>query len=253
MKDPRCILITGASSGIGAALALAYAAAGVRLALGGRDPSRLEAVAAACRRRSAEVAMAAVDVTDADAMARWIEDADQASAIDLVIANAGIGAGTDAGFESAAQTRAVFAANVDGVVNTVLPLVPRFVARRRGQIALMSSLASFRGFPGAPTYCASKAALRVWGEGLRGDLARHGVEVNVVCPGFVESPMTARNKFPMPLLMSAERAAGIVRRGLARNRARIAFPFPMYAAVWLLGTLPPFLTDPLLRPMPRKR
>jgi short-subunit dehydrogenase len=116
----------------------------------------------------------------------------------------------------------------------------------------MSSLASFRGFPGAPTYCASKAAVRVWGEALRGDLSRHGIEVSVICPGFVVSRMTGKNDFPMPLLMSAERAAAIIKRGLARNRGRIAFPFSMYALSWLLGALPPVLTDPLLRRLPKK-
>src|SRR4029453_5777711 len=131
--------------------------------------------------------------------------------------------------------------------NPELPLVPRFTKRRRGQFALMSSLASFRGFPGAPAYCASKAALRIWGEALRGDLAPHGVEVSVICPGFVMSRMTPRNKFRMPMLMPAEQAAAIIQRGLARNRARIAFPFPLYVAAWLAGVLPPALTDPLFR------
>lgn len=252
MRDPRSILITGASSGIGEALALAYAEPGMRLALGGRDPGRLEAVAAACRARAAEVAAAVIDVTDRAAMARWLEDCERARPVDLVIANAGIGAGTEEGAESEAQTRDIFAVNLDGVLNTVMPLIPRFLARGRGQIALMSSLASFRGFPGAPTYCASKAALRVWGEGLRGDLGPRGVEVSVICPGFVVSRMTARNKFRMPFLMPADRAAAIVRRGLARDRGRIAFPWPMYFAIWLAGTLPPILTDPLFRGLPKK-
>jgi short-subunit dehydrogenase len=252
MQNPRSLLITGASSGIGEALAMAYAASGVSLALTGRDGTRLEAVAAACRQRGAVVRAATVDVTDAEAMARWIDTVDSATLIDLVVANAGIGAGTGGGFETADQTRAVFAVNVDGVVNTVLPLIPRLVARGRGQIALMSSLAAFRGFPGAPTYCASKAAVRTWGEGLRGDLHRHGVGVSVVCPGFVVSRMTARNTFRMPFLMPAERAAAIIKRGLARNRGRIAFPFPMYLAVWLAGALPPVLTDPLFRMLPKK-
>jgi short-subunit dehydrogenase len=252
MQSPRSLLITGASSGIGEALAMAYAASGVSLALTGRDATRLESVAAACRQRGAVVRAAAVDVTNADALARWIDDVDAAAPIDLVIANAGIGAGTGGGFETAAQTRAVFAVNLDGVVNTVLPLIPRFVARGRGQIALMSSLAAFRGFPGAPTYCASKAAIRTWGEGLRGDLHRHGVEVSVICPGFVISRMTARNEFRMPFLMPADRAAVIIKRGLARNRGRIAFPFLMYFAAWLTGALPPLLTDPLFRMLPKK-
>jgi short-subunit dehydrogenase len=253
MKDPRSILITGASSGIGEALALAYAGPGVSLALSGRDAGRLEAVAAACRRRAAAVQARLIDVADREAMARWIEEIDRAAPIDLVIANAGIGVGATAGVEGEEQVRRVFDVNLVGAFNTVLPLIPKLAARRRGQIALVSSLASFRGFPGSPTYCGTKAALRVWGEGLRGDLRAHGVGVSVVCPGFVESRITARNEFPMPLLMSAERAAAIVKRGLARNRGRIAFPFPMYFALWLLGTLPPLLTDPLLMRLAKKR
>lgn len=248
----RRILITGASSGIGAALASAYAEHGVSLALGGRDHARLAATGDACRMRGAEVETAAIDVTDSAAMRRWIEAADDRAPLDLVVANAGISAGTGTDGESEAQARAIFAINIDGVINTAWPALQRMERRGRGQIALMSSLAAFRGFPGAPAYCASKAAVRVWGEGLRGDYAARGVAVSVICPGYVESPMTAVNDFPMPLLMSAERAARIIKRGLARNRARIAFPFPMYAAAWLLGLLPPGLTDPLLRRLPKK-
>ena len=116
----------------------------------------------------------------------------------------------------------------------------------------MSSLASFRGFPGAPAYCASKAAARIWGEALRGDLWDSGIRVSVICPGYVASPMTARNQFHMPLLMDADRAARIIKRGLAQGRARIAFPWPLYFASWLLGLLPPLLTDGLLRRLPKK-
>jgi short-subunit dehydrogenase len=253
MRNPRSIVITGASSGIGEALALAYAAPGVALALTGRDDRRLAAVAAACRVKSATARAAAVDVADRAAMARWLMEIDDAAPVDLVIANAGVGAGSADGAESESQVRALFAVNLDGAFNTVLPLLPRLIARRRGQIGLMSSLASFRGFPGAPAYCASKAAVRVWGEALRGDLRGHGLQVSVICPGYVTSRMTERNKFPMPFLMPAERAAAIIMRGLARDRARIAFPFPTYFAAWLLGALPPTLTDPLLRRLPRKR
>ena len=253
MEPPRSIVITGASSGIGEALALAYAGPGVALALTGRDGDRLAAVAAACRARSAEARADVIDVVDRSAMARWLTDIDTATPVDLVIANAGIGAGSADGTESADQVRRVFAVNLDGAFNTVLPLLPAMIGRGRGQIALMSSLAAFRGFPGAPAYCASKAALRVWGEALRGDLRRHGVRLSVICPGYVASRMTARNKFPMPFLMPAERAARIIMRGLERDRARIAFPFPTYVMAWLLGGLPPGLTDPLLRRLPRKQ
>lgn len=255
MKDPRSILITGASSGIGEALALAYAGPGVSLALTGRDAGRLEAVAAACRARSARVETALIDVADRDGMERWIATLDRATPIDLVIANAGKGAtSTDSNDpEMDRRTRAVFAVNIDGVLNAVLPLIPRFVERRRGQIALMSSLVSFRGVPGATSYSASKAAVRMWGEGLRGDLHDFGVEVSVVCPGFVRSRMTDRNKFHMPFLLTADRAADIIKGGLARNRGRIAFPLPMYVFAWFVGGMPPLLTDPLFRRAAKKQ
>ena len=253
MRNPRSILITGASSGIGAALARHYAAPGVTLALGGRDESRLEAVAGDCRKAGAGAITEIVDVTDAAAVRRWVAAADDTAPLDLAIASAGISGGTRGGGESTKQTRAIFAVNIEGAVNTVQPAADRMGVRGYGQIALMSSLAGFRGMPGAPAYGASKAAIRSYGEALRGHLHGRGVGVSVVCPGFIRTPMTAVNDFPMPFLMEPERAARIIARGLARNRARIAFPWPMYALVWLLGALPPGWTDAALRKMPEKR
>src|SRR5690349_6050841 len=187
MRDPRTILITGASSGLGAALADAYAAPGVTLALTGRDPGRLDAVAERCRAAGAAVRGAVLDVTGRDALAAWIAEVDAATPIDLAIANAGVAAGgrdaADADADANAARR-VLATNIDGVLNTVLPLVPAMRRRRRGQIALMSSLAGFRGLPGAAAYCASKAAVRVYGEALGGPLRHDGVTVSVICPGF---------------------------------------------------------------------
>jgi short-subunit dehydrogenase len=116
----------------------------------------------------------------------------------------------------------------------------------------MSSMAGFRGFPGAPAYCASKAAVKVWGESLRGELWGQGIEVSVICPGYVRTAMTAENKFSMPLLMDPERAARIMIRGLAANRARVAFPKRIYAMVWLLSGMPPGVTDSLFRRLPKK-
>ncbi len=251
-SDPAHVLITGASSGLGAALALAFARPGALLSLAGRDELRLNGVAHAARSRGAEIEAAALDVRDRDAMAAWVVAADQRRPIDLVIANAGISGGTHGGPESAEQTRAVFAVNLDGVLNTVLPLIPRMIERGSGQIALVSSLAGHRGFPGAPAYCASKAAVKVWGESLRGELAPKGVRVSVVMPGFVKTHMTDVNDFPMPFLMSAERAAEIIRGGLAKDRARIAFPWPMAMAAWFVAALSPAILDPLLRKLPKK-
>ena len=138
-------------------------------------------------------------------MAGWIAEAGAEGPRDLVIANAGIswGTGSPTGgddtvpVEDPVQVREIMAVNIDGVVNTVLPALGQMLdgsapkSGGRGQIAIMSSLAGFRGLPSAPTYGASKAAVRSWGEGLRGHLARHGVKVSVICPGFVESPMPA--------------------------------------------------------------
>ena len=251
MKAPVSILITGASSGLGAGLARAYARPGVFLHLSGRDAQRLEAVAEACRAKGAEVSARQLDVTDRDAAAAWVEASDADRPLDLVIANAGISGGTGDG-ESDHQTRAIFAVNVDGVFNTVLPAVPLLRARRTGQIAIMSSLAGFRGFPGAPAYCASKAAVRVWGEGLRGELAPHGIGVSVICPGFVTTPMTAVNRFKMPFLMDVEQASAIMMRGLAANRGRIAFPWQTHLLARLGGCLPNALMDVIAAKMPKK-
>lgn len=252
MRDPRSIVVTGASSGLGQALALAYAAPGVRLALSGRDAGRLEGVAAAARAKGATVATGRVDAADKDAMADWLNGADAAAPVDLLIANAGISAGSGLGGESEEQARRIFSVNVDGVFNSVFPLLGPMRARRRGQIALMASLAGFRGVAGAPAYCASKAAVRVWGEGLRGELARDGVGVSVICPGFVRSRMTAKNPFPMPFLMDADKAAAIIKQGLAADRGRISFPWPMAAGAWLLSALPVGWTDRLSAMGPKK-
>ncbi|MEC9167112.1 MAG: SDR family NAD(P)-dependent oxidoreductase [Pseudomonadota bacterium] len=250
--SPRAILITGASSGLGAALARHYAAAGVRLFLHGRDDARLAAVAAACTKAGAAVETHIGEVTDAAAMAAWIAACDHAQPLDLVIANAGISGGTAGGPEGADQVRRIFAVNVDGVLNTVLPAVAAMTARGQGQIAVMSSIAGFLGLPNAPAYCASKTAVKTLGEGMRGPIAAAGVAVTVICPGYVKTPMTDANDFTMPFLMSVERAAGLIAAGLAANKARIAFPWPMVAAVRLLALLPPDMLAWLMARLPAK-
>lgn len=254
-NSPKSILITGASSGIGEALALDYAAPGTTLALSGRDSARLNAVAEACRARGAIADAHLVDVTDRIEMENWLAFAEARAPLDLVIANAGISGGTSGTpgkGEGPHQARRIFDINVTGLLNTVLPAIGPMQQRGHGQIALMSSAAAFRGMPSAPAYSASKAAVRAYGEALRGTLAPAGIRVSVICPGFVRSRITDANRFHMPLLMDADRAARIIRRGLARNKARIAFPFPTYFGAWLLGALPPVLTDPLVRKLPEK-
>ena len=169
-RRPAAILITGASSGLGEALARAYAAPGITLFLSGRDRLRLHGVADACRAAGAEVHALVINVTQAVPMATWIKQCDALRPLDLVVANAGISAGTGGGGEGEEQTRAIFATNLDGVMNTVFPALAVMRPRRHGQIAIMASLAGYRGLPGAPAYCASTAAVMTWGEGLRGHL-----------------------------------------------------------------------------------
>ena len=243
----KSILITGASSGIGAALARVYAAPGTILFLGGRDSARLEAVANECAGLGARARPSIVDVTDADAGARWIGASDDTAPLDLVIANAGIavGIGTGAGpFEKEAERiRHMLDVNVGGTLNTIIPAIARMRPRRRGQIGIVSSLASFVGAPGAGAYCASKAAQRLLGEALRVELADDGIAVSVICPGFIRTPMIAGNPHPMPFLMEADQAAATIKRGLAADRGRIAFPLPMYWLIFLGACLPRALTE----------
>jgi short-subunit dehydrogenase len=247
MKSFTSIVITGASSGIGEALALDYAAPGVALALTGRDPARLDAVAAACRAKGATVVANTIDVVDRERLAAWLVAFDDAHPVDLVIANAGVSIDKDnSSLDDFSVIRKTFDVNVGGVLNTVEPLLSRLTARRRGQIAVMASLASFIGLPYSASYNASKAAVRVWGESIRYVLKKSGVGVSVICPGFVVSRITANAPFPMPFLMTSARASSIIRRGLERNHARIAFPVGTKAAVWFGQTLPGRWTARLL-------
>lgn len=242
---PSVILITGASSGIGAALAMGYAAEGVTLLLTARNEERLNAVAQSCRARGATVHIEAVDVTDKPRLAEWILRMDVHHPVDLVIANAGISAGTFSGGEALEAAEAVFDVNVTGVINTIHPLLPRMTERKAGQVAIMASLASLRPLPSAPAYSASKAAVRFYGEALRPLLKQHGVFVSVICPGWITTPLTDVNDFPMPFIMSSERAASIIIHRLAQKKSCIAFPYRLYFLLRILALLPLRLTDPL--------
>lgn len=245
----RHILITGASGGLGAALAKAYAEPGVVLALAGRDRARLTEVADRCRQRGAEVLASQVDVTDAQAVMDWVRATDRAYPLELVIANAGVASTLAAGQggESWQDIRRVFDTNVYGTLATLSPAIEAMTARGRGQVALMSSLGAYVGMPISPAYNASKAALKVYGEGLRGLLAERGVGVTVICPGFVKSAMSDAYPGPRPFLVAADDAAARIRAGLAGNRALIAFPFPLALAMRLLAALPTWASLALQR------
>jgi NAD(P)-dependent dehydrogenase (short-subunit alcohol dehydrogenase family) len=250
------VLITGASSGIGRALALALAGPGVTVHLAGRDQARLGLTADAAAVVGAIVKPRLIDVRDPDAMAEWIAAAGR---LDLVVANAGISAGAphDA-LEPAVQVRAVFATNLDGVLNTVLPAIevmrtqPSGPDGVRGRIAVVASIAAFVPAPGAGAYCASKAAIDTWTVANARSARTMGIQLSSVCPGYIRTPMTVNNRFLMPGLMDAERACRIILRGIEAGRVRIAFPWWLAVLARIAALLPPRLLGTLLATQPSK-
>ena len=248
------MLITGASSGIGAALARGYANPHRILILHGRDDARLAGVARDCEARGAQVITTLFDLRDSATAIAMLTELSAAHVIDLAIVNAGVSSGTAAGdtatggpTEPWERARAVMAVNIEGALATVAGVLPAMQQRRSGQIALISSLAAYIGMPMTPVYCASKAAVKVYGEALRGGLESQGIAVNVVLPGFVRTPMSERFYVAKPFMISPERAAVSIRRGLARNRARIAFPSVLAWGMWWLALMPPSLSQRILR------
>ena len=239
---PRTILISGASSGIGAALALLYAQEKANLFLIARNPARLAAVAAQAQALGAAmVETGLIDVGDGQAVADWIAKADASFPIDLLIANAGITGGTspDGRLETVEESARLFQTNVLGMAATVSAVLPGMAARGRGQIGIVSSIAAFLPLAGVPSYCASKAANLTYALSLRETLRPHGIQVSAICPGYVDTPLLARLEGRQPLLLSPADAANRIRRGLARNQRIIAFPAFFVFLTRLIALLPP--------------
>jgi short-subunit dehydrogenase len=245
----RSIVITGASSGLGARLATLYAGPQTALGLIGRNEARLGMIATRCAAAGATVECAALDVTDGAALAAWLVEFDRAHPVELLIANAGIEFGPDpeSPCESAELTLRQIAVNLAGAVQTIAPLVPAMCQRRGGRIAAIASIAAYRGLPDNPGYCASKAGLRAYAEALRPRLQPHGIGVTIVCPGFFASPMSDRWDGPKPLLWSGERAARRVKRGIDQGRARISFPWPLALALRFCDLAPASIGDAIMR------
>lgn len=248
---PKSILITGASSGIGRALALEYAHQGITLHLCGRHTDRLKNVAKMCQDKKAIVFTYLFDTTDEKATEKSILKAYKNTPLDLVIANAGISGGVLGTNETPASIRQIMQTNVFGTLNTVLPSIEA-MKNRGGQIALVASLAGYRGMGSCPAYSSSKACIKAFGEALRGQRKYKNLYFTTICPGFIETPLTDKNRFYMPFLMKANKAAKLIRVRLEKAPTLIAFPWPMAFGAWLGGALPTWLALPLFALFPKK-
>lgn len=247
-SQPQIVLITGATGAIGSALALTYAAPGRTLVLHGRNAARLKEIAQACEVRGARVETRAQDVRDVVALIAWLEEVAARQPVDLAIVNAGVINVLRSGDNGEAwqDVERVMDVNVRATVATVTALLPHMRRRGSGQIAVMSSLLAWFGMPVAPTYSASKSALKTYGEALREPLAREGIKLSVVLPGLVKSAMSDELHIPKPFMLSAEQAARRIVSGLEKNQARISFPFPLNFGCWALSALPPAMQQRIL-------
>lgn len=246
------VLITGASSGIGEALAIYYAKSGVKLlSLCGRNEERLNKTADECRKAGVDVDVRVIDVVDSEAVTKWINEANAKMPLNLVFANAGVATLN----ETIENVRRTFNINVMGVVNTVLPVIELFKKAPSDQmkhIAITSSIAGYHGMPTCPSYSATKAGVKAWGEGLRLSLASLGIRVSTICPGFIRSRITDKNACPMPYFMEADKAAEIIAKRIEKNVGLIAFPWQMRLATWFASILPNKVSDFIYSKLPYK-
>lgn len=247
------ILITGASSGIGEALALYYAKQKEteNIFICGRNEERLNAVAKSCQEAGhAHIRTKIINTTDKSAMEQWIREAEKQAPLNLVFANAGVST-TEETPENIYNT---FNTNVIGVLNTVTPTIEIYKKRKDTNkiIAITSSIAGYHGLPACPSYSATKACVKAYGEALRINLLPYNIQVNTICPGFVRSRITDKNTCPMPFFMEAEPAAELIAKRIEKNVGLIAFPFPMRFATWLVSILPNCISDFIYKLLPYK-
>ena len=252
MPRAPVVFLTGASSGLGEALAAHYAKLGATLGITARRQAELDRVAKALA--PATVATYAVDVRDADAMIAAGRDFVARHGVpDIVIANAGVSRGTLAEHaEDLAAFRDVLETNVLGIVHTFHPFMAPMREAGRGALVGVASLAGFRGLPGSAAYSASKAAAIALLESLRVELRASGVDVITVAPGYVATPMTARNPYKMPFLMAPDRAAASIARAIARRKRFHVLPWPMAIVGRLFRMLPRPLYDRAFQNVKRK-
>ncbi len=228
--------VTGASSGIGEALALRLARDGRRVVASARGADALAALAAAGGGR---IAAMPLDVTDAAACARAVAAIEEAEGeIGLAVLNAGTHVPMSAGDFSVATLRRLADVNLFGVANCLEPLLARMAARRRGHLAIVASVAGYGGLPTAAAYGPTKAALINMAESLKLDCDRLGIRLQLVDPGFVRTPLTDRNEFPMPFLIPVEEAVDALVAGLASDRFEVTFPRRFALLLRILNMLP---------------
>lgn len=252
MNAPPKVFLTGASSGLGAALARHYAAQGATLGLVARRETELAALAASLA--PAKVTICAADVRDAAAMTRAGADfVARFGAPDVVIGNAGISRGTlTEHAEDLPAFRSVLETNVLGLVHTFHPFIAAMTAAGGGALVGIASVAGFRGLPGSGAYCASKSAAITYLESLRVELRARGVAVLTICPGFIATPLTARNPYRMPFLIPADEAARQIARAIERRQRFRVVPPGMAALSVLLRALPRPLYDRVMQNRKRK-
>jgi short-subunit dehydrogenase len=241
-------VVTGASSGIGWALAKTLAAEGCKVGLVARRRGRLEELAAEIRAAGSAVAFAAADVGDQTQVQAAIgEIAGRLGPVDLLIANAGVGAPTLPEPMNVADIETQFRVNTFGVIYAIEAVLPDMLRRGRGHLVAVSSLAAYKGLPGESGYCASKAAVNVFMEGLRIQLRDRGIAVTTVCPGFVKTPMTAVNDFHMPFVLEADEAARRIVRALRRRPKVYNFPWQTTLLMKLTRWIPDWLMARTMR------
>ncbi len=240
-RSYRRIFLTGASRGIGRALAELYSGPDVTLGLVARRADGLEELGARLGKLGCRVLPFAADVRDAARMrAAALAFCAQAGGVDLAIANAGISLPDKLLAGDPAEAADMIHTNVQGVLYTLLPFVPPMVGQGSGHLVTIGSVAGFRGLPGKGAYCASKAAVKTLMDAYRPTLRRHGIRVTTIHPGFVATDMNAKNRNPMPFIMSAEKAARLIRGAIARGASSYVFPWQMRLVIPLLVSLPDF-------------
>jgi short-subunit dehydrogenase len=248
------VLITGASSGIGQAMALHYLQQGARLALVARRSEAMQSWLDAHAIAPENYAIYCADVADAQQMASLAQTCiAQQGLPDVVIANAGISIGVDTSLpEDLAVMARVLATNVMGVAATFGPFIAPMVARGSGSLVGIGSVAGIRGLPGHGAYCASKAAVISYCESLRGELRPSGVKVVTLCPGYIATPLTQNNQYTMPFLMQPEAFAQKAVQAIAAGNSYRVIPWQMGVVAKLLRVLPNALFDRLFAGRPRK-